>query len=1285
MNTFLMWLGGILVAVLTALFAVPHFIDWNGYRGVFEEEASRVFGRDVRVGGAVNVRFLPTPYVRFEKLRIADSSGVTGAPLFSADNFTMWLSVPPLLKGILEARRVELDKPVVRLAVDRGGRPNWTDLAVRQGGLPFLPADVTLQSVFVNGGEIAYDASGVGTLAHLKGIEGELSASGLRGPFSFHGTVATGSGPREIRFSTGEVTEASTTRLQVIVNDDPTHPGGPRHTLEGEVTGLDGKPSFKGSLKSTARLSEAKDAPVMDARANVEASTSAARLDDLIVAFETAATPQIITGSLGASWGARHKVRAELTSRWLDLDHLAVPIAGPVAVKAAGNDAGSPAATPGPGKAAKPLTIARRLFAQVIGALPPADDLDANFSVEQVLLGGEAVSDVHIALKGNGGPLELKTLSASLPGGARIDFSGSVTDAAGSDEAAVDGTVFVGGPSLARVIRWAMPSYERLSSLSDGPFTVNGRMMLGDREVALSDATAELSGNPVRGSLTWRGGEGGRFDLEAEGYEIDSRWFGVERFRLADLVDLSSGGGETADSPDGSGSARGQDVSIKLRAGRFRDGDEAFDNLDLAVASTAKGLEISRLSFVTSDGVGLDLNGRFEGTTKTLRGEAHFTLSASGADGGMSAGRLLVDHGLVAEDDATAIGRALGAFAPYRVAGTVSLAEKSEKAVDITLDGVTADRRVVATLALSEGLADWHAKPLALHLDLETADATQTLSRLLPHLTGRPLAKVRAVADRSAAEGSSPDRVLLAIVGTPDGAMTWTGDARGGEVDATFDVAARMVEKKFAITSGTIDVARAKAGDLFTLAGIGIGADAVRTPVEGRFALTAENGTLSISTSGAKFGASSLEGRLALTYPEAGSGGPVALTGDLSADRLMLAGLMAGILSDGALVAPPALVASRPLPVPPPTLSDALTEGGMDVAEAFTDRPFDLSAVAALSGRIDIAADLFEIDPGLTLADAGLAIAFDGKGGLNVEVKQGRSNAGQLTGSFELSPAAAATGAELKGRLALAGGDLHALLAGPDGTSHAKGAANLEASFAGRGLAPRALVSSLKGEGTLKLSDASLGGLSPAEVSRAAEKVLAAAPEEGTAEDLLPQVRASIEKGDLAFGAADIPFTFVDGAVRFAELSVRQGQGTTTGVTTVDLVRLAVDSAWKIEAPSQADGKPKWPPANVVWVGPLRDVGTIEARVDLSAFERELAVRKMERNVDRLERLRAEDEARAAELRRRQDELERRRTEEAERAREAVRRQLEQQRASQQGGIGQTGGSVSPWQPAPKW
>ena len=145
MNNGLLFLGGLLVFVLSALFAVPNLVDWNSYRGVFEEEASKVLGREVRVGGSVNLKLLPVPYVRFEKVRIANDRGQTGEPFVRADSFTMWLSGPALLRGVLEASDIELNKPVLTLAVDKSGGGNWSNIRLRSGELPFVPRDVTAQ------------------------------------------------------------------------------------------------------------------------------------------------------------------------------------------------------------------------------------------------------------------------------------------------------------------------------------------------------------------------------------------------------------------------------------------------------------------------------------------------------------------------------------------------------------------------------------------------------------------------------------------------------------------------------------------------------------------------------------------------------------------------------------------------------------------------------------------------------------------------------------------------------------------------------------------------------------------------------------------------------------------------------------------------------------------------------------------------------------------------------------------------------------------------------------
>ena len=50
-NNLLIAIAVFVITVLGALFAVPHFIDWNSYRSTFEEEARNVIGREVRING----------------------------------------------------------------------------------------------------------------------------------------------------------------------------------------------------------------------------------------------------------------------------------------------------------------------------------------------------------------------------------------------------------------------------------------------------------------------------------------------------------------------------------------------------------------------------------------------------------------------------------------------------------------------------------------------------------------------------------------------------------------------------------------------------------------------------------------------------------------------------------------------------------------------------------------------------------------------------------------------------------------------------------------------------------------------------------------------------------------------------------------------------------------------------------------------------------------------------------------------------------------------------------
>ena len=387
MNNALLYLGGLLVVMLAALFAVPHFIDWNGYRGIFEEEATKVLGRDVRVGGGVNVRFLPTPYVKFEKVRIADPTGQTGEPLVRIESFAMRLSGPALLRGVLEANEIELHKPILTLALDGQGSGNWTSLQIKSGALPFVPSDVSLHSVRLIDGAVALFNSDAQPVGRADAINGEFSAEAMRGPYKFKGKALWGGEVREIRFSTSALNTDGAFQIKAAVRAFASDAA---YTLDARVDDLAHKPHLVGELSGKIPLrtvplagasaptaktttAEVSESPVIDLKSRIDATTAGAKIDDIAMSVDNSAEPQLLNGAATAQFGRDARLDMSLASKWLDLDRLA--------------GAGTDGAT---------FLKVKQLGLSLLKGLAGSGTAHARIDVDQVKLGGETAGGLVI-------------------------------------------------------------------------------------------------------------------------------------------------------------------------------------------------------------------------------------------------------------------------------------------------------------------------------------------------------------------------------------------------------------------------------------------------------------------------------------------------------------------------------------------------------------------------------------------------------------------------------------------------------------------------------------------------------------------------------------------------------------------------------------------------------------------------------------------------------------------------------------------------------------------------
>ncbi len=1188
MNNALLWIGGLAVATLAALFAVPHFIDWNSHRSAFEEQASRILGREVRVGGDVNLRLLPAPYVEFERIRIAEDGGQTGESLFRADRFTMWLAVPPLLRGVLEAREVTLKRPVLRLAVDAEGQGNWRTLSLSQANLPFIPAGVALQSVKITRGSILLHRQGGDPLGRIENVNGELSAEALDGPYKFNGALKWGESEREVRVATAKADHDGSMRLKASVRADRT---GNEYFLDGKISDLTGRPQITGDFGAKVAIEADRlafdprgkvlaERPAFDLKAKLEGDGVGVTLRELTLSFESVGQPQLITGEAKADWSDAPRLDVTLASRWLDLDRIA-----------------------GSAEGTAPLEVTRNLLAALVSAMPDEVRTATTFSVDQVALGGEAVSGIEVALVRTDGPLRLERLRAGMPGGTRVDLEGELSSS--QDRPAFKGKIGLHGANLGRFLAWASRTGASSSDgRAGGPFAVRGELDATANGVDVTNAVAELAGMPLEGDIRYRADGRRKLGVRLEGRTVDlaQLWPGLTLEAIGQWLFAADGASE------GEG-PRPEDLSFEVRLAELIAGDRTLRDLDAAFSIEAGKLIVRGLSFKSADGLAFGLDGAVEGLGAGPHGTLQWTLEAP------SASSVEPFTGL-AEADAFAGGllSRVAVLAPLRVAGSVSWGQHGADSADIMVDGMAGGDRLTANARLDGGLSGWRDALAEATVTIESPD----IARLSRELAGFP-----AMSAKEATQPARGGKVFVAAIGVPARGVAATASLAADGLEADFNGTVIMPPTgAIGDIDGRTTIAARSARDALALAGLPSAPATSRSPVSGSLDIARKSGTLTVKPDGLTIGSAEVSGLITASNDDSNG---ARLLADLDVSEAALGSLLTALLDD--------------TPVEVSGEVEPASKKGVWPGE-----PFDFSGLDGVLGEVKVDFARLEISDGLILAPARLEAQLS-PGKVEVTKLDGSALGGTLGSALTLEKEAA--GVSLRGALRLAGIELGALKRA-EGDRAASGGADIELSFSGQALSPSALVAALEGSGKIELRSARLAGLTPAGVGAATDGVLLGRTP-GKGEGLIKALLAGLAQGELEIGSRDIPIAIQDGAARVKSFTVESGKGRTTSEITVDLATFEVDSEWRIElAPvARNPSRPPLPPLAVVYVGPLGALSSIEPRLTADAFERELAVRRLERDVDELERLRKEDEERT------RAEAERQKALDAERARAA--------------------------------
>ncbi len=193
--------------------------DWiSQHKDKITEQFYNATGKVMRFDGNVTFRFLPTPYLRANDVKIYNSEDATDTPLAEIRSLDVEVALKPLLKGEFDVTDMEMTGVKFNIDWDKGF--SWqSDLSADQRQIA-ENSRLSLNVARVNDAELFFKSDENHLNFHLTNLNGEISAESMFGPFRIEGNYINGGAPEGFALTIGRLSDISPTSVSLAV----THP-----------------------------------------------------------------------------------------------------------------------------------------------------------------------------------------------------------------------------------------------------------------------------------------------------------------------------------------------------------------------------------------------------------------------------------------------------------------------------------------------------------------------------------------------------------------------------------------------------------------------------------------------------------------------------------------------------------------------------------------------------------------------------------------------------------------------------------------------------------------------------------------------------------------------------------------------------------------------------------------------------------------------------------------------------------------------------------------------------
>lgn len=203
--------AAVILLILAGLIVAPGLIDWSKHKDAIVTQLHDATGLDFEIGGDLRLSILPYPHAAVGNLTVTNPASA-GDPLLRLERADVSLALMPLFSGKVDVSSVTLIKPVMFVQVASGGAPSWQTQVLQQkmktgggkkeGG---LGESITLNEITIKQGALRYVDKGRGMDYAVEGLDLELSADSLSGPFNLSGSAVYKGEPVRLSAKTGRL------------------------------------------------------------------------------------------------------------------------------------------------------------------------------------------------------------------------------------------------------------------------------------------------------------------------------------------------------------------------------------------------------------------------------------------------------------------------------------------------------------------------------------------------------------------------------------------------------------------------------------------------------------------------------------------------------------------------------------------------------------------------------------------------------------------------------------------------------------------------------------------------------------------------------------------------------------------------------------------------------------------------------------------------------------------------------------------------------------------------